>query len=228
MNIQSSTKEPSQNIYTQLLAAQDEFPTIDKDSVNPHLKNRYASLPSILNTVLPVLRKHGVLLTSCIKDDMPDILQVALIHAQTGTKVQSNTKLLNTSDMQKWGGSVTYATRYSLLSLLGVSCDLDDDGHIASQVNPVKAAFQPKVSEEELNKIGLITYELELLWKKKEGSIRADGSDKAKKAIAMFDNHLEGLPYATLVKLKDWIVEGKFVDVIIPQRLPTNETNIIH
>jgi hypothetical protein len=242
--METQTVTPTTNIYTQLLAAQCEYPTIEKDSVNPHLKNRYASLPSILNTVLPVLRKHGVLLTSSIKDDMSDILEVALVHAQTGTKVQSNTKLLNTSDMQKWGGSITYATRYSLLSLLGISADLDDDGNLASSNNQVTSAFakpapvnvtpqhkaisQPKPSEDDLNKIGLITFELHELWKKKEGSIRADGSAKALAAIKRFENELEGLTLDSLVKLKEWIEDGNFVDVIIPQRLPTNETNIIH
>lgn len=218
MNIQTSSPELCPNIYTQLLAAQEEFPTIDKDSVNPHLKNKYASLPSILNTVLPVLRRHGVLLTSGIKNDMPDILQVNLIHAQTGTKVESDIKLLNTTDMQKWGGSVTYATRYGLLSLLGISADLDDDGHMASTPNPVRGAFQPKVTEEELNNIGNITFELYELWKKKEGSVRADGSDAAKRAVALFKSDLVGINYDSLVKLKKWLMDGNFVDVVIPSR----------
>lgn len=231
MELQTSTPQFSPNIYTQLLAAQGEYPTIEKDSVNPHLKNRYASLPSILNTVLPVLRKHGVVLTSAIKDDMPDILQVALVHAQTGTKVQSNTKLLNTADMQKWGGSITYATRYSLLSLLGIAADLDDDGNLASSSNQVTSAFtklspinvtpeprsiaQPEHTLSETQRMAL-TLELHELWKVKEGSVRAEETDMSKRAILLFKNDLAGVNDSALTKLKDYLLKMQSVIIHKP------------
>lgn len=208
----------SPSIYTQLLAAQNEFPTIDKDSVNPHLRNKYASLPSILNTVLPVLRKHGVLLTSNMSHDASDILQINLVHAETGSTISSDIRLLNTTDMQKWGGSVTYATRYGLLSLLGIAADLDDDGNIACEppkqtkhtpidVTPA-VKEKPKLETTMTNSDRMqLTHDLHGLWSLKEGVIRAVESDKSNKAINMFKTDFVGVNDATLIGLRKWISE---------------------
>ena len=47
-----------------LAEAQGEVENATKNSQNPHLKNRYADLAEILNTVRPVLSRHGLAATA--------------------------------------------------------------------------------------------------------------------------------------------------------------------
>lgn len=243
-----NTSSTGRNVYTQLLLC--EFDKVEKDSYNPMYKKgnkpNYASLPSIYKAIQPTLRKHGLVDTAYVSEEKDDIMVVRVTHPESMTYIHTSIKLINMTDMQKSASARTYA-RKALAELVGVPIceeESDDDGNATLYNNPVKAAFskaspinvtpqtkvieQPKLSESEQNKIGLITYELDLLWKKKEGSIRADGSPESKVVIQRFESNLEGLSYERLVKLKDFITKGNFVDVIIPQRLPTNETNIIH
>lgn len=118
------------NIYKALLKSQSEFPKIEKDAKNSHFKNSYATLPSVLSAVLPVLQANGVLFTSREVDDggQPFML-LQLIHTASGELIESKVKLINAIDMQKLGSAYTYATRYGLLSMLGISPDIDDDGN---------------------------------------------------------------------------------------------------
>ena len=50
------------NLAAALVKAQGELRAVQKDSVNPHFKNTYASLDTILDTVRPVLKKHDLAL----------------------------------------------------------------------------------------------------------------------------------------------------------------------
>lgn len=238
------------NIDTQLVLC--NFGKVHKDKVNGMFKKdardnkpNYASIEAIYDAIVPELKRNGLHTIAYIPEDRQDVLVVKVTHAQSGTFISTNIKLINMSDMQKSSASRTYA-RKALAELVGVPIgDDDDDGNTACAQNQVTSAFaktapiyvtpqpkaitQPKLSEEEeLNRKGKITFELDQLWKKKEGSIRADGSPKALVAIKRFENDLNGLSYDSLLKLKEWILENNFVDVIIPQLLPTNEINIIH
>lgn len=118
------------NIYKALLKSQSEYPKIEKDAKNLHFKNAYATLPSVLSAVLPVLQTNGVLFTSReIDEGGQPFMLLQLIHVSSGELIENKVKLINAIDMQKLGSAYTYATRYGLLSMLGISPDLDDDGN---------------------------------------------------------------------------------------------------
>ena len=118
-----------------LAAARVEFPTIEKDSVNPHFRNRYADLASILKAVVPVLSRHGLALTQpTLFEDGQLLLRTELIHAATGDIIASVYPVQPTKpDPQGVGSALTYARRYSLTSLLAIAADDDDDGHQSIQ-----------------------------------------------------------------------------------------------
>ncbi len=212
----------NKNIYTQLNLC--NFPIVEKDSFNPQFKKAdgkptYASLPSVLNTVVPVLKQHGIVISSYIKEDNPDILVVSLTHGETNTSLSSHVKLLDMSTMQKWGGSVTFGTRYGVLSLLGIAADIDDDGNIASGVglastkgssDTVKKAFDaPTLSNTERMRL---VHELHGLWEMKEGSVRAETDDVKERArranaIRLFENDLKDITDVGITALKTWLSE---------------------
>jgi hypothetical protein len=50
------------NLAAKLLEVQKEVGAIKKDSVNPFFKSKYADINSYIDTVKPILNKHGVVL----------------------------------------------------------------------------------------------------------------------------------------------------------------------
>lgn len=111
-----------------LVRARAEFPPIPKDSTNPHFKNRFASLDSVLGAIVPVLAKHGLVVVQPVRGQA---VETTIWHT-CGEAITSSYPLPEQSDPQKLGAAVTYARRYSLCALLGITADEDDDGNAAS------------------------------------------------------------------------------------------------
>lgn len=121
-----------QTLYTQLLAAQLEFPKIKKDANNPFFKSKYASLDGILEDILPILHKHALFLVQNPITDGDRIGVHTQIFHSDGDFIESRfTMVLAKNDPQGAGSAITYARRYALVSMLGLSVD-DDDGSTAS------------------------------------------------------------------------------------------------
>ena len=115
-------------MFADLLAAQKEMPALQKSGINPHFKNRYVPLEELLQTVLPILNAHGFILTQtpCISDGQP-ALKTELLHPSGGIVTGTMLLLCAKDDPQGQGSAITYARRYSLMSLMGLTADVDDD-----------------------------------------------------------------------------------------------------
>jgi hypothetical protein len=118
-----------------LVSAQAEFSAVPKGSVNPFFKSKYAALPDVVQSASPVLTKHGLAVSQHIATGMngADILVTYLIHKSGQYIAHDMTLHLPKSDPQGQGSAVTYARRYSYMSVLGLVADEDDDGNKASQ-----------------------------------------------------------------------------------------------
>jgi hypothetical protein len=125
----------SQSVYAALLSARQEFDPVLKDSTNPHFKNKYASFSSVLTAVTTALDKHGLILvqTTKVRENGAAILVTELVHVETGQSLDSEYPLSpgKPNDPQALGACLTYARRYSALTILGVAPE-DDDGETAS------------------------------------------------------------------------------------------------
>jgi hypothetical protein len=121
-------------INAALVAALGELRNVAKNAVNPHFKNRYASLDAILDAARPVLHKHGLALSQePIFDDGKAGVVTRIIHS--GGESRESTLLLPLRDQsaQGVGSALTYARRYAVSSVLGIAADDDDDGQQASK-----------------------------------------------------------------------------------------------
>jgi hypothetical protein len=116
------------------------MPALQRDKINPAFRSKYLSLEALLGEVLPVLNKHGLALiqlpsfvyTSGALAAVP-ALTTRLVHDESGESIETTMLLLaSKSDPQGQGSAITYARRYSLMSMLGLSADEDDDGNAAS------------------------------------------------------------------------------------------------
>jgi len=119
-------------IHKKLLEFQKKNITITKDATNPHFKSRYASLNEVLEKVKGPLNEAGIVVVQRPDGDNHGYgLMTELIDIDDDTKVECFVPFVGATDMQKLGGAITYARRYSLVTLLGLE-DEDDDGNAAS------------------------------------------------------------------------------------------------
>lgn len=127
------------NVREALHAFQSEVPSIKKENVNPFFKSKYASLPTIWETIQPCLHKHGLTVTqvgvACPEVDSKCVLRTELHHAASRTNLTSDFPLiLVKKDAQALGSAITYTRRYALVAILGLQTEDDDDGNAASSL----------------------------------------------------------------------------------------------
>lgn len=125
----------SATLLEALLAFQKAAPTLQKDAINPHFKAKYVSLDKLTEAVTPVLNEHGLVwLTKPVATDAGPSLEYELIHVSSGERVSGVMPLLlKANDPQGQGSALTYARRYSMMTVLGLVANEDDDGKRASR-----------------------------------------------------------------------------------------------
>ena len=109
--------------------------SVTKDSTNPFFNSGYTSYNAVRETINPTLDMLGIVVIQApmILEGI-DVLNTKVYMAHNPSDfICSNIRLLMPkSDMQQLGGAITYAKRYSLVSLFGLS-EEDDDGNKASE-----------------------------------------------------------------------------------------------
>lgn len=141
------TSESIVNISAALVAAQADASNATFDSVNPHFRNKYASLAEVITTMKPVLAKHGLSVVQFpeVCDAGSVVLTTRIVHA-SGEWMESAYPIQPTkNDPQGWGSGITYARRYTLPGVLMIASEEDDDGNAASVSPAPKPSAQPLV-----------------------------------------------------------------------------------
>lgn len=135
-------------LFAALAAAQGELEGAKKDSVNPHLKNKYADLASIVEASKRVLPKHGLCIAQTNRAHGKEgVCVVTTLGHRSGEWIRGELFLPATkSDAQGFGSAITYARRYGHAAIIGLAPE-DDDGNAASlpppQRGPLKASPTP-------------------------------------------------------------------------------------
>lgn len=131
------------------LKAQSEFTPLTKDASNPAFRSSYATLEAVQAAAFSALRENGLVVIQEAASELTDkglIVRVAatLYHVESGESIAQELGLIPVkADPQGVGSAITYARRYSLMTLLGLAPE-DDDGNAASgapkPAAPVKAS----------------------------------------------------------------------------------------
>ncbi|MCQ2603272.1 MAG: ERF family protein, partial [Clostridia bacterium] len=135
-------------IAAALANAQAEMNNASKNQRNSGFNSKYADLAEIINTMREPLAKNGLSVSQLVGgfDAVTSTLQLTtiLLHS-SGEWIQSDmsipvkpkfdkqTQTLQI-DPQCAGSAITYARRYSLAAMIGISQE-DDDGNAASGVD---------------------------------------------------------------------------------------------
>ncbi len=96
---------------------------------------KYASLPSILETIKPILTDHGWAVTQNVTNSDGGQPQVSTLfdHRDGAQRIYGPlTVPVSGAGAQAVGSAITYARRYAIVAALGLAPD-DDDGKAATQ-----------------------------------------------------------------------------------------------
>lgn len=120
-----------------LSKAQGAMKPAVKDSVNPHFKSTYADLASCWAAIREPLAANGLAITQRLSTDAHGVrVETMLLH--TSGEFLRDEFWLPVSQKTPIGyaSAVTYARRYSLSAMVGLSSDSPDDDGTAASMSP--------------------------------------------------------------------------------------------
>lgn len=126
--------EQTPNLNKAMNKAREEISNPKFDSENPHFRNKFASLKSVIEATIPVAARHGIAVFQELVTTESGIGCVTWLCHESGEEkkfgpyVNKPTKL----DPQGEASASTYARRYALQAVFGVVGEADDDGNAAS------------------------------------------------------------------------------------------------
>jgi hypothetical protein len=137
----ATTTKTSENIGQLALAlakAQGDIQAAHKDSENPFFKSSYADLNSVWDACRAALSKNELAIVQCPEaagKGSGAIQVVTYLTHSSGEYICSTLAIpLAKKDAHGVGSAITYARRYALSSMVGVSPS-DDDANAAVSVN---------------------------------------------------------------------------------------------
>lgn len=134
-------------LYKKIFAVKAELGAVTKDSNNPFFKSKYADLNAHLETVEPILAKNNLVLTqTTTSNGQANFVRTEITDITTGAQIMSVLLLPNLDDMQKLGGAITYARRYTLGAALAIQTE-DDDGQTAVGKGGFVKAAPPRAAK---------------------------------------------------------------------------------
>jgi hypothetical protein len=126
--------EQINELLAALSKAQSEMPPAEKDKFNPYFKSKYASLDSVWKACRVPLTKNGlsIIQPSSTTDDGLVRVQTILGHSSGQWMSETLTVTPKSKTVQDFGSATTYAKRYALSGMIGLTVDEDDDGNASS------------------------------------------------------------------------------------------------
>jgi hypothetical protein len=118
-------------LATALSKAQGEILDAAKAAENPYFKSKYADLAAVRGVIREPMAKHGLSLVQLPKTvDGGVMVETMLLHS-SGQYIKSALFMpAAKSDAHGIGSAITYARRYSIMSILSLATE-DDDGNAA-------------------------------------------------------------------------------------------------
>ena len=133
------TSESITEINKALVKFHEDIKQPFKDKANPFFKSKYVPLENIAEVIDEIAPKAGLayLQEAYTTDTGQTAVRTRMVH-ESGEFIQTEPLVLNAdkNNAQGQGSVITYAKRYQLSALFGITSDEDDDGNKASENAP--------------------------------------------------------------------------------------------
>ena len=128
-----------------------------KDANNPFFKSKYVPLENVVEAITESASKNGLSFTQFpSSDEAGNVTVGTLVMHSSGEWIEYDPIRMKPvkNDPQSIGSAITYAKRYALSAIFGITSDQDDDGNEATQTKkqaPAKKKDEPVISVEKAN-----------------------------------------------------------------------------
>lgn len=138
------------------IAAQKEVDHATKNAQNPHLKNKYANLAEVIDTVTPVFNRHGLgILQFPGWNEGRATVETMVLH-ESGEFLSGTAETpLQKQDPQGYGAGVSYLRRYSEAAVANISQE-DDDAESAMDRAKKKSEHKGKETPAEVREVAKV------------------------------------------------------------------------
>lgn len=137
MNTIEITKEEKKTLYSAFVKAQSEIPKVIRDANNPYFNSKYLTLEGLIEVVKKAFSGNGLAFSqepTTVEINNKIYVQIVtnIIH-ESGAEFPPKVFQMPVSKTgeQAIGSAITYAKRYALQSIVGISADEDDDANSA-------------------------------------------------------------------------------------------------
>lgn len=105
-----------------------------KDRSKPAYAYGYADLATVLESVRPVLARHGLAVVQNLESDDGAVSVWTFILHKSGQRLDLGPfRLPSGGEPKMWGSAATYGRRFALMAALGIAAAGDDDARAASR-----------------------------------------------------------------------------------------------
>lgn len=131
--VNMNKSESITNLANALALFQGEVSNPINTATNPFFKSKYAPLNDVLSLVRPILSKNGLSIVQAPSGDGENVIVTTTLLHNSGEWIEFAPLVLKAdkATAQGAGSAITYARRYAISSILGISSEDDDDGNHA-------------------------------------------------------------------------------------------------
>lgn len=128
-----------------------------KNANNPFFKSKYVPLENVVDSITRAANKHGLSFTQYpSSDESGNVTVGTMVMHESGEWIEYDPICMKPvkNDPQAIGSAITYAKRYALSAIFGITSDNDDDGNEATQLGETASkTIQKKQVSTTSNKI---------------------------------------------------------------------------
>ena len=129
------TSETIINLSKALVETQKELKQPLKDAKNPFFKSEYVPLENVAEAITESATKHGLAFSQyATTTEAGNVSVGTIVFHESGEFIEFPPLILKPENTkpQSIGSAITYAKRYSLSAVFGITSDKDDDGNKAN------------------------------------------------------------------------------------------------
>lgn len=144
--------EEEQTLVSSLARAQTKIRNARKDGKNSYLGNEYATLASVYDACRDAISSEGIAIVQTFQNETIEGKAMTFLKTSLmkGNQTISSTLPLQwIKDWHSMGSAITYARRYSLSALVGLSQADDDAGTASFGTTPTPKKPDPKPEPKE-------------------------------------------------------------------------------
>ena len=126
-----------------------------KDANNPFFKSKYVPLENVVEAITESASKNGLSFTQYpSSDEAGNVTVGTLVMHESGEWIEYDPIKMKPvkNDPQSIGSAITYAKRYALSAIFGITSDQDDDGNEATQAKKQPAKQPAQASDPRIDK----------------------------------------------------------------------------